>query len=203
MRLKKIDKVTPTKDRVITRILDRKVFEDGVYLGGDEDASKQNVTMYYGEVEKIGPNSTDPEHCPGLQVGDTAVFSQFAGHHIATSDNEIHKLIRGYDIMATTTDITTIDGTVLNPTADRLLLEILCVDVDEDGIVMSDADAQDPKLADLDYGKVIKIGPTCDAGYKIGDIVAYEPYAGEVVRAQGDANTPGLKIIIEDDILLK
>ena len=198
MRLENTENIKPTKDLVIVDIQPREKI-DGLYTGEDESTAYQ-IEMHYGVVKALGPEATQPLHCPNLNEGDITIFSQFAGSYIATNDDKLHKIIRGYDIMATTTDLNEINETTLNPAADRILLKVHHMDVDESGLYLSGNDQKDPRLVDLNYGEILKLGPTAN-GFKVGDLIAYDPYAGETIRKRGSAQESELRVIRSDDIL--
>jgi co-chaperonin GroES (HSP10) len=199
MKLENTNRIRPTKDLVVVDIQVRDQ-EDGIYLGEDE-ATKLQVEMYYGKVEKMGPDARNDEHCPNLNTGDIAIFSQFAGHHIATSSGKMHKIIRGYDIMATTTNLEKINEKTLSPTADRVLIKVIHREVDESGLFLSEEDQKDPRLVDLSYGEILKKGPTSPTEFKVGDTIAYDPYVGETIRKRGSTKESELRVIRGDDIL--
>lgn len=198
MRLENTENVNPTKDLVVVAIQSKEE-EDGLYTGEDE-ATAYQIEVHYGVVEALGPEVTQPPHCPNLNKGDIAIFSQFAGSYIATNDNKLHKIIRGYDIMATTTDLNRINEDTLSPATDRVLLKVYHADVDESGLYLSGDDQKDPKLVDLGYGEILKVGPTTN-GFKAGDLIAYDPYVGETIRKRGSTQELELRVIRGDDIL--
>lgn len=202
MRIENIDEFSPCKDRALVTLTKINTNPDDLYFGEDEDQDGK-VNVYYGTVNKLGPLAQNKEHANGIEVGDTAIFSQFAGNHIATADEEGYKLLRGYDIMAKTSDVGNINGETLDPVSNRVLIEVQFVDTTSDGVVLTADDARDPRLADLDYGKIIKVGPSCKDKYEVGTLVAYDPYCGQVLREQTDLDTPCLKVLVEDDILMK
>ncbi len=199
MRIESIDGLVPQKDLVIVDIQPRE--QGGLYLGGNEEASKLHVEMYYGIVDALGPQTGEPEHCPGLQTDDIAIFSQFAGSYIATNDQKLHKIIRGYDIMAITTNLEEITEETVTPMADRLLVTGLKQEVTEGGLFLNEDDSRDPRLADIRYGYVLKAGQATNGSIPIGTLVAYDMHVGEAIRAQSSDDSPELRVIREDDIL--
>ena len=198
MKLKNADGIRPMKDLVIVDIQPKEVSNEEVYIEEENDVFK--VEMYEGLVRAVGPDATDPKHCPGLKTGDIAIFSQFAGNYISTDNDVLHKVIRGYDIMATTAELHTLNEDTLNPAADRLLVKVHSRDVDESGLFISENE-QNPMLLDLNYGEVLKIGSEAVGRFKEGDLVAYDTYVGEAIRRRGSANEPELRVIRSDDIL--
>ena len=199
MRLENMNGVRPQKDLVVVNVQPRET--TGLYLGGEEQATKERVEMYYGVVEALGPLATEVKHCPNLNINDIAIFSQFAGSYIATNDDKLHKIIRGYDIMATTTNLESIDELTVTPTADRLLIVVLKQDVTAEGLFLTEEDSRDPRLSDIKYGVVIKLGPSTNGGVEVHDTIAFDLHVGETIRYGTSDDTPELKVIREDDIL--
>lgn len=199
MRLKTAEQIRPTKDLVVVEI-QSKEDEDELYIG-EEEANPFQVEMYYGVVEHLGPETRDDLHCPNLNKGDIVIFSQFAGSYIATNDDKLYKVIRGYDIMATTTILTRINEDALTPTADRVLVKVHDKSVDESGLYLSTEEQKDSRLVDLNYGEIIKVGPTVPDTFKQGDLVAYDSYSGEAIRRRGSSEEPELRVIRSPDIL--
>lgn len=199
MKLTNADNVQPQKDLVLVDIHDAILEKDGVYLGQSE-SKPQDIAMYFGTVKKLGPSATDDLNCPGLQEGETVMFSQFAGHHISTREDKSFKVIPGYDIVATVTDYKNIAEDNTTPTADRVLISVNFVDGTEDGLVLSEDEVKDPRLTDLDYGVVLKVGPTTKK-IQVGQLVAYEPWCGVIAKRKRSLEDAELKLIREDDIL--
>lgn len=198
MRLQSINKIRPMKDLVVVEIIPKELAEDEVYMG-DSQPGKFQVKLYNGIAESLGPNATEDLNCPNLNKGDAVIFSQFAGSYISTDDGKLHKIIRGYDIMATTTDLEKINEDTLSPTADRVLIKVQLRTIDESGLYFTDG--QDPSLVDLSYGEIIKVGPTVLDNFKKGDLIAYEPYSGETIRKKGSFKESELRVLRSDDIL--
>lgn len=199
MKLQNVEGIQPLKNYVVVGVKPREL--TGLYLGGNEQATKTQVEMYYGEVEHIGPDVDNPLHCPNLKVGDIAIFSQFAGNYIATNDSVLHKCIQGYDIMATTIDFENVNEKTLTPTADRVLIEVYEKNITDEGIYMTDEDSRDPRLADISYGTILKLGPSVGGGLKKGMKIAYEYYAGEAVREKTSDDSPELRVLMQDAII--
>lgn len=200
MKLENVRDVVPMKDGVLVNVLEATKEDGGVFLG-EVKSEPTDIKMYFGIVEKVGPDATEDVNCPGLKAGDIGFFSEFSGHHISTREKTMHKLIPAYDIMAIVTDTKELNETTVQPTADRLLVEVMFVDQDQNGIILSDKESKDPKLKDLDYGKILSIGPVSKQGLKIGQTVAYEPYSGERIRREAGVKQPELRLIRENDIL--
>ncbi len=199
MRIENVDGVIPQKDLVLVNVEPTEI--GGLYLGENEKSRVGQIRLYKGTVEALGPQATDSEHCPGITIGDIAVFSQFAGGYIATNDNKLHKIIRGYDIMATTTDKDNITESTVSPTADRILVESIIQDTSEDGLILSESIARDPALTDIKYGRVLSTGPSTRGGIVHGTVIAFDIHVGEVIRDRTSDDSPELKVIREDDIL--
>lgn len=200
MRLDNVKGVKPTKDGVLVDVHPLATEDDGIFIGTQE-SNPSDIKMYFGTVEKVGPKSTDEEHCPGLKEGDIGFFSEFSGYHIATKEKTVKKLIPAYDIMAIVKDTKNLNEKTISPTSDRLLIEVKFIDTDENGIVLSAEDTKDPRLRDLDFGVALSFGPSTKGVAKKGQTVAYDPYAGEIVRRSTGVDIPELRLIREDDIL--
>ena len=94
-------------------------------------------------------------------------------------------------------DISNKDSAI--PTGNRVLIELVDFTKLEDGIII---DAKDPKLADLAYGKVVKINESINKlNLTVNQLVAFAPYVGTFIRNYESEDKQALKIIIEDDIL--
>lgn len=198
MRLENIEGIKPQKDLVVVDIRPRQL--QGLYLGGNEQAAKTKAEMYYGTVKAMGPLVDNERHCPGLNYDDIAIFSQFAGSYISTNDDKLYKIIRGYDIMATTTDLENINEKTLTPTADRILVSVVHKEVTSDGIYLDRDDARDPRLKDIDYGTVVSVGSEV-VGFAVGDEVAYDVHVGEALRERSSDDEPELRVMRIDDVL--
>ena len=202
MRVKNINKVKPAKDNIVIKIVepndDNKLFSARISNQDDK-----NAEFSFGEVLAIGPTANDVEHCPNVATGDNVVFNRFAGAHIATDDvNELYKIMGGYSIMAKIDNINNLNSDTVTPTSNRLLIKVKYKDQDDSGLILLADAASDPRLEDLDYGTIVKVGPSCKLGYKVNDIVAYNPYAGENIRNAISADIPALRVLIEEDVLL-
>lgn len=200
MKLKDTSNIEPLKDVVLVNVLAEATEVDGVYLG-QRNSTPDNVKSYFGEVEKLGPSATSDVNCPGLKQGDIAMFSEFSGHHISTANDKKLKVIPGYDIIAVVTDPTNVNETTMQVTTDRLLISVKMVDETEDGIVLSKEESRDPKLTDLDYGTILQTGPVTKLGMSVGQLVAFEPWCGTIVKSRKFTGDTELKVIREDDIL--
>jgi len=202
MKINNTSSVKPLHDMVLMGIITKEFSEDELII--EEKAAEKSgdqAKMYFGEVLSMGPDSTGEKHCPGLKIGDTAFFSQFAGHHVSTRENKMVKIIRGYDIMATLDDINNITESTVNPTADRILVAAFYRDDTEDGLILEGDSAQDPTLQDLDYGKILKVGPSCKTELKPGDIVAYNTFVGESLKKNPEKNVAEYRVLNELDVL--
>lgn len=200
MKIKDTSKIEPQKDLVLVSVKNAVDEQDGVYLG-QKEGGPEDIIMYLGEVEKLGPSATSDTNCPGLKVGDIAMFSQFSGHHIATDKDKSLKIIPGYDINAIVLDPANLSETTLKPASDRLLISVRMVDETEDGLILSKEEARDPKLTDLDYAVIVQVGQSAKLGYKVGQLVAYEPWCGVIAKRRRFTGDSELKLIREDDIL--
>lgn len=200
MQLKNVENVIPQQTNVVVNV--KKVAKDkeGIYLG-ETASTPTDIGMYFGSVISLGPNAGDEGHCPGLSKGDKAFFSEFSGYGIATNDNNFNKLIPAYDIMAIVTDENDLTINTISPTADRLLVEVCSNDKNEDGLVLTGDSAKDPRLADINYAKFLKAGPSSTQTFTEGQLVAYDPYSGEKIKPATSSDSPELRLIREADIL--
>jgi co-chaperonin GroES (HSP10) len=114
--------ILPQKDRVVVRLLNlEEVYEDLVL---QHQSDEERIAVRYGEVIALGPEADQPSHCPGLEVGDQVVFTQFAGAYLPTDDTEsLYKLVRGYDIIGMKKEKDKGDDSKWIPTADRILVK--------------------------------------------------------------------------------
>jgi len=196
-----IKKVRPSKENIVTKAITQE--NDGVLFLGTPAKSDKDAELSFSEVVSIGPMATQPEQCPGLEVGDKIVHNKFAGSYIATKElDELYKVMGGYSVMAILEDINNINESTIHPTSNRILVAVKFLDETDDGLFIPTEEASNKQLEDLSYGTVIKIGPSCKLGYKVGEIAAYPPYAGETVRLGRSSKEPTLRVLIEEDILL-
>ena len=202
MRVNDITKVKPAKDFIVVQNIELDKNNE-LYFAKSSKPDPKNAELSFGKVLAIGPTALNLDSCPELKCEDTIVYNRYSGSHIATKQlNEIFKVMIGYNVMARIDDINNLNEETIYPSANRLLLAVKYVDQDETGIFLDANEAKDPRLEDIDYGTVIKIGPSCKLGYQIGDIVAYNPYSGENIRPPGTADRPALRVLIEEDVLL-
>jgi co-chaperonin GroES (HSP10) len=202
MKINSASSVKPLQDMVLTSIITKEFSEDELIIENKAaEKSGDQAKMYFGEVLSMGPDSTGENHCPGLKIGDTAFFSQFAGHHVSTRENKMVKIIRGYDIMATIEDVNNITESNIVPTADRIIVSAFYREDTEDGLILEGDSIQDPTLADLDYGVILKIGPTCKTELKIGDKIAYNTYVGECLQKTPKKDVAEYRVLNELDAL--
>ena len=188
-----IQNVTPKWDLVIVKLSNLESLVDGLLMQTQSNSSE--IAARYGEVIAIGPKATELQHCPGLEIGDKVIFTEFAGYYIATKDTEnLYKILRGYDIIGKQMK----EETLARPTGNRVLIEAIDFSQD-DGIIY---DAKDPKLADLSYGKILKVNDLInDLKLSAGQLVAFPPYAGTIIRHRESIENKELRIIVEPDIL--
>ncbi len=195
-----INKVVPTKDLVVVKLLNLNQIQDDLLL--QDQSSETNITVRHGEVISMGPNATLPEHCNGLKIGDHAAFTEFAGHYIASSDSQnLYKIIRGYDIIGITmkSNDDTIDVDSLTPTGNRFLVEIEDLTQTDDGLVIN---TSDPRIAELEYGKISRVSNLeSKLNLTVGQLVAFPIYAGTTIRHYESEDKKALKVIVEEDIL--
>jgi len=189
-----VENIVPKRDIVIVKLLK---IEESLFTPDLSD--EQNIAIRYGKVTSKGSLADSLEHCPGLEVGDTVVFTEFAGYYIPT-EKDLYKAIRGYDIIGKSMkEINDKKDLDIIPTGDRVLVEIIDLTKDSDGLITN---ISDPRLADMIYGKIIKINPEINKqNLKVGQHVAFAPYAGTTIRNFESDESKELRIIVEHDIL--
>ena len=189
--------VEPLKANVVVRL---KTELGELFLQSESD--EESVAIRYGDVISIGPDVELPAGCPGLKVGDSVIFTQFAGYFLPTDDTEsLYKMIKGYDIVAMAEEFDTENlEEAWEPTADRMMVQV--VDLTKtDGVALGGA--RDPRLAELIFAKVIKKGKLSSlAGVDVGDTVAFDPWVGTTLREYESDDKPELRIVIDLDVLL-
>ena len=185
--------INPTRDKVVIKML--KLDEIYDTLITQAQSKEEEIATRYGEVLSLGPDVDKHGSCKNLKIGDTVIFTEFAGYYIPT-DSDLVKIMRGYDIICKTKDVK--DFSKLEPTENRILLEVVNPDSMQDIIL---ADNKDPRLADLSYGKVLKTGPTTELNLSPGDFIAFPPFAGITVRHYESEENKELKTVLEFDIL--
>jgi co-chaperonin GroES (HSP10) len=202
MRVTDINKVKPAKDNVVVKTIE--LDSNGeIFFAKTKNKDLKNAELAYGEVIAVGPTAEEVGHCPGVSAGSKFAFNRFAGSHIATSNlSEIYKILDGYSLIAELKDLENLNEDTILPTDNRLLLAVKFVDEDDSGVYLGESSVSDPSLEDLDYGLVIRVGPSCKLGYRVGDLVAYHPYAGEQIRAADGKGKPALRVLIEEEVLL-
>ena len=190
-----ITKIQPKRSLVTVKLLNlNEIYES---LITQDQSSEDVIAVRYGKVISMGPEVDTKQNCKDLKANEIALFTEFAGYYIPTTEN-ICKIIRGYDIIGKTTDVN--DFNKLTPTSDRVLIETVDISKMSSNVILENA--SDPKLADLKYGKVIKVGPELtDTKLKKGQLVAYAPYTGTIVRHYESEKKQELSIIVEEDIL--
>lgn len=194
MVISDIKNVDPSKDMVIIKLVN---LDANMTMQSDEDS----VAVRYGEVISKGPEVDLPIHCSGLEIGEIAVVTEFAGYHLATNDGTLCKTVRGYDIIGKCKTMEDIENSIVTPAADRVLVEELDINEGSDLILGSN---NDPRLTALNYGIIKLIGPDLkDKTLVPGLIVAYPPYAGTTIREYESETNKALKMLVEIDVLLK
>lgn len=202
MRVNDIKKVNPAKENIVVKTIELDK-DNELFFAKSKTQDTKNSELSFGEVISLGPNSGNPGQCPDVVVGDKVVVNRYAGSHIATNElNEIYKVMVGYSVMAKLDDINNIDVETTHPSSNRLLIAVKLVDSTDGELYIPANESSDPRLEDIDYGVIVKLGPSCKLGYKVGDIVAYNPYSGENVRAAESMDKPALRVLIEEDVLL-
>lgn len=202
MRVNDIKKVKPAKENIVVKTIELDKNNE-LFFAKSKTQDTKNAELSFGEVISLGPDTGIPGQCPDVVVGDKVVVNRYAGSHIATTElNEIYKVMAGYSVMATLEDINNLDETTIHPSSNRLLIAVKFKDQTDGELYIPAEEASDPRLEDIDYGTILIVGPSCKLGYKVGDIVAYNPYAGEGVRTAESVDKPALRVLIEEDVLL-
>lgn len=202
MRVTDIKKVKPAKDNVVVKTVELDS-NNNLFFAKTKNKDPKNAELSFGEVIAKGPTTDNAGNCPGLEAGSKVAFNRFAGAHLATNElSEVYKILGGYSIIAEIADLENLNEDTILPTDNRLLLAVKFIDQDDSGVFLDESSAKDPMLEDLDYGLIIRVGPSCKLGYKVGDLVAYNPYAGEQIRAAQGIDRPALRVLIEEDVLL-
>lgn len=211
MKVNDIKLVKPSKDNVVVKNIEPDKASE-LFIDKSNGTDLRNAPMAVGKIIAAGPRVCAnckhlgidcDENCPGLKAGNIVVHNAFAGSYIATDElSGLYKIMSGYSISAVLGDISNLNENTIHPTANRILVAVKFTDETDTGLFISADEAKDPKLSDLDYGTIVKVGPSCNLGYKVGDIVAYQPYAGENIRSAESVKKPALRVLIEEDVLL-
>jgi co-chaperonin GroES (HSP10) len=191
----KMSRIKPHNTHAVVEVTILPEEVNGVYVGPAKQGSKLDVEFYYGKAVSLGKNANSVEQCPELKKNSGVVFSQFAGYHVNTED-KFCKVVRGHDIVAILKDMENINKDTVEPTADRILVEIINEAlVDADGIFNDST--RNPRELATQKGKVISCAKNADQ-FPVGTIVAFEPYVGNLIVSE-----PGnqLKTINSFDIL--
>lgn len=199
MRIDNVNRIVPQQDSVIVEIKKLDAVANNIieFNNSTEDIIHTRI----GEVISKGPDVVLPQHCSTLNIGDLAIFSEFAGHHIVNMDG-MYKVIRGYDIIGITKSLEEMNKFNVTPTANRLLLESVSPVQNEDDLILLEG-GSDPRQSDMIFGKVLSIGPdVSNSLLKVGMFVAYPPYVGTIIKDYESEDSKELKMIVEDDILL-
>jgi co-chaperonin GroES (HSP10) len=185
----------PANNGVLAKVfIPDNVQESGLYVEAQEEASKFNIEFYTGEVLTMGKEANNKSQCPGLEIGDKIVFSQFAGYTPPTKD-AYTKLINGHDIVAIIKDYNMKKENV-KPTLNRILVELISEEkYTKDGLLI--ASENDPREKVVQKGKILKLGPNAK-GVKKGDIAYFDPYVGNMIVNKNDMQ---LKTIHDHDLL--
>ena len=202
MRIDDINTVVPSGDNVVLQIVEPTT-EGTLVIPKQNIVDEKNATLITGKVISVGATADNPNACPGVAPGKTYMMNVFGGYHIATKDvKEMYKLLGGYNLLAELEDIDNINESTVSPVGYRLLIAQKFVDETQDGLVLTGMDARDPRLEDLDYGVVLKVGASCKLGYEVGQLVGYPPYCGEQVKSDNGKDSPALRVLHENDVAL-
>lgn len=188
-----VEDITPKWDLVIVKLLNLENLQELII---QDKSDETDIAIRFGEVLSFGQLANQLEHCPGITIGDKVIFTEYAGYYIASKDNKtLYKVIRAYDIIGKKMN----DETLETPTGNRVLIELIDLNDQEDSIIFN---VKDPKLADLSYGKILKINTLINKmNLSKGQLVAFAPYSGTTIRHQESLDKKELKIIVEEDIL--
>lgn len=174
----KVSDVKPQNENILIEVvtLDRVI--DNIYVGNRNsvEMDAMPVEFYIAKVLELGPESTNDKQCPGIEKGDYAFVSHFAGHAVNTEE-AYTKVVQGYNIVAYTKDIKMNIETIIGSN-DRLIIKLLEKNK-MDGEVFSDAKA-DPRDALTQAGEVISCGVNATQ-YAKGTIVYFDPYCGNLI----------------------
>jgi co-chaperonin GroES (HSP10) len=191
--------IVPLKDRVVVRLLQvEEIYEDLVL---QTESDEDRIAIRYGEVVAVGPDADSLGNCPGLKTNNYVVFTQFAGSFLPTNDDEnLYKLVRAYDIIGKTDEMNDVNTSNFKPTSNRLLVEIVDLEKESGGIITNGG--KDPKLAELNFGRIIATGPEATDNFAENQLVAFDTYVGTVIRAYQSDEEPELRIIVDFDAVL-
>jgi len=191
----KISDVKPQNNNVLVEIVDLDTVSDGIYVGNKNatETDAMPIEFWLGKALSLGKTAADDKFCPGLEKDDYVYFSQFSGV-IAPTENTYTKVIPGYNIVAISKD-SNMDITTIQPTNDRILVELIKDTKVEDG-VFSDT-SSDPRENITSKGKVISCGVNADL-YEPGTIVYFEPFCGNLIIKNSDQE---IKTINSADVL--
>jgi len=191
-----IENTKPLRDTVIVKMVALDEVFDELIL--QEHSDEDDITTRKAEVVQLGPDADKFGHCPGLKVGEIAVFTEFAGYFIPTKD-DIYKAVRGYDIIGKfkkKADMKDVEK--LEATANRVVVE-LGLPKTEDDIILEQGN--DPRQADLSYGTIKSVSPELADKWEVGQGVAFPPYAGTTIRHYESDDKRELRVVVDLDIL--
>jgi co-chaperonin GroES (HSP10) len=181
-----IKDVIPKNENVLVEIEKLEEVVGNVYVGNQNAVEKDAhpTEFYVGRVHSFGEDAKSNNQCPELEIGKLVIFSQWSGHTTPTKDGYT-KIIPGYNIVAFT-DSLDMNIDEVNPTNDRVLVQIVQEEKVKDGIFNTLED--DPRESVTQKGIILRCAINAEQ-YKKGDIVFFEPTVGNLI-----VNRPSLQL---------
>lgn len=194
MKILNSELIKPVNNKVIAEIIVND-YESNIIVESDLDSSGiESLQLYKGKVISYG--ETAKENAKLLKKGKVALFTEFAGYHLPIKDKLV-KIINAYDIIAFNKGMEIKDNTV-TPSHNRILVQLLAEKDSNKDLIVED---KDPRQVQLKYAKILRIGDSCNLGFKEGDLVGFEAFSGEIVREELSDEEPELVVLLEDLIL--
>lgn len=179
----KIEDVIPKNENVLIEVLKLDEVVNDVYVGNQNavETDAMPTQFYVGKVVSFGALAKDKDQCPEIEEEKYAIFSQWSGQTLATEDGYT-KILPSFNIVAFTKTLE-MKKEDLEPTCDRILVELIQEDKVKDGIFIDMAD--DPREAVTQKARVISCSKGADQ-YEKGTIVLFEPSAGNLIVNRPD-----------------
>lgn len=133
------------------------------------------VEIYRGTIREV----PDVANTEGIEVGQSVQFNAFSGTHIQT--DSVTKIIPIADVLVTMKDVKSILPEDIEPTFDRILVEVI-EDEKTEGDFQVGEEVDDPRTSAVTYCRVLKVGKDTTGMIKVGDIAGIDTFVGEVVR---------------------
>jgi len=163
------DSVVALGDHTVVEILKTPTEEGGVIIGDAPVANKLHSAYYMGSVLSCGDKSYIP--------GDQVIINQLSGYHIDT-DSYLTKVLRTPMVLAKVKDIYNMKKEEIQPTEDRVLIEIHEEGLVRDGVF--DDSAANPRDQATQRGTVVSVGEKVTK-LVVGDNIAFDPYSGDLI----------------------